>query len=62
VSSNALKDSGRFRAEDLYPAAGIGWRAGLRGWTCTPTTAFGCTLIYPASNCRCGPRPRTKFG
>ena len=47
VSSNALKDPGDLRAEDLYPAAGIGWRAGPVWLDLYADDRLGRTLVYP---------------
>jgi hypothetical protein len=57
VSSNALKDPGDLAARDLYPAVGVGWRAGPAWLALYADDRLGRTLVYPGFELPLRPAP-----
>jgi hypothetical protein len=57
VSSNALKDPGGLEARDLYPAVGVGWRAGPAWVALYADDRLGRTLVYPGFELPLRPAP-----
>jgi hypothetical protein len=57
VSSNALKNAGDLGADDLFPAAGIAWRAGPAWLALYADDRLGHTLVYPGFELPLRPAP-----
>lgn len=57
VSSNALKDPGDLDARDVYPAIGVGWRAGPVWLDLYADDRLGRTLAYPGFELSLQPAP-----
>jgi hypothetical protein len=57
VSSNALKDPGDLHARDVYPALGVGWRAGPVWLDLYADDRLGRTLAYPGVELTLRPAP-----